>query len=110
MAATIQTKVFNGTDKALELKEGNGGNYRYLDTIPKNESSKIDCDVNATYREYWVGTAAGIAEVVITSDDCAECSDIRIVPAGVGRSKLEKTLRSPAATQAESTSGRTCVI
>ncbi|KAG0601466.1 hypothetical protein M758_11G113500 [Ceratodon purpureus] len=103
MVATIQTTVFNCTDNDYDLAPDK---IIKVSSVSKGSSSIIKCDVNATYREYWVGTAAGIAEVVLTSDDCAECSEIIIVPSGDGRIDFQKTLR-------ESTSDkkkRTCVI
>lgn len=104
MADANETKVYNDTENDYHLKEGNAGNYRLLMILKKHTSTIIKCDLNATYREYWVGTAAGIPGAIISSDECAECTEIRIVPSGVGRNELQKTPRAPAATQVESTS------
>jgi hypothetical protein len=103
MADANETKVYNDTDNDYHLKEGNAGSYRLLMIFKKHTSTVIKCDLNATYRGYWVGTADGIAGAIMSSDDCAECSEIRIVASGDGRNQMKKTFRVPA-TQMESTS------
>lgn len=103
MADANETKVYNDTDNDYHLKEGNAGNYWLLMIFKKHTSTVIKCDLNATYREYWVGSANGIAGAIMSSDDCAECSEIRIVASGNGRNQIKKTFRT-AATPMESTS------
>jgi len=80
------TKFVNATTIPFALKEGNGGVYTHVCNLgvnaPNNQHS-IEIDHNATYREYVVATGIQGQKVLVTSDDCAEYSTIRIVEDGV---------------------------
>ena len=76
------TKFVNATAIPFALKEGNAGVYAHVCTLgvnaPDNQHS-IEIDHNATYREYVVATGIQGQNVLVTSDDCAEFSTIKIV-------------------------------
>jgi hypothetical protein len=76
------TKFVNGTTTPFALKEGNAGVYTHVCNLgvkaPNNQHS-IEIDHNATYREYVVATGIQGQRVLVTSDDCAEYSTIKIV-------------------------------
>ena len=76
------TKFVNATTIPFALKEGNAGVYTHvcnLDVNPPNNQHSIELDHNATYREYVVATGIQGEKVLVTSDDCAEYSTIRII-------------------------------
>lgn len=76
------TRFVNETAIPFVLKEGNAGVYRDICTLqakPPNNEHSISMDPNATYREYVVATGIKGEVVLVTSDDCADNSTIRIV-------------------------------
>lgn len=76
------TKFVNATTIPFALKEGNAGVYTHVCNLgvkaPHNQHS-VEIDHNATYREYVVATGIHGQKVLVTSDDCAEYSTIRII-------------------------------
>jgi hypothetical protein len=73
------TKFINGTQERLEVKEGNAGIYSKIASVAPGGSCNVQCDPNATYREFWVGTNSSGMVVTINSDDCAESEEITVV-------------------------------
>lgn len=74
--------MINNSHTTLDLKEGNGGVYKYLHTLKaKKGKYTIKCNTNATVREYWVGTGLGDGtdSIMINSGDCIEYETIYIV-------------------------------
>jgi len=82
------TKVINGTDKPLTLKEGTAGIFTTLKKLQPQGSYQIVVDTNATYREYWCAVKADDPDggVVLSSDDCEDLKQVTII-----ENKTEKT-------------------
>lgn len=79
----MKTKIINGTDREITLKEGNAGTQRFLCTLAKKGDPKnsivMELDVNATYKEYhFFEIPSTTAVIVLSSDSLAEYKDITI--------------------------------
>ena len=73
----LKTRFHNKTSEEVELKEGNGGVYSFLQNLKSNDHYDVVFDPNATYREYWVGSNSK-GSITISSDDCVENENITI--------------------------------
>lgn len=87
----LKTTFHNATGETFELKEGNAGVYSHLTTLKDGKTFDVTFDPNATYREYWVGSTTKGLVVTITSDDCNDNSNIKVLHGG----RLDKTPRNP---------------
>ena len=77
-----RTKVINLSNNTIILKEGNAGIFNELATLRKGESMDLSISPNATYREYWfaaVDSGSAGHKVILTSDDCLDSKEVRIV-------------------------------
>lgn len=75
----LLTKIINGTDWMLEIKEGTAVAMRRIATVGKDKSFTVKVDGNATYREYLISSLPECGDgIVLSSDDCQEYSEITI--------------------------------
>lgn len=75
----VKTKVINRADCDVTLKMSSGGIQTMLHSpLKANEEYTIHSDTNATYREYWCAAQEGSANVFLTSDDCAQYSEVTL--------------------------------
>lgn len=90
------TTVINLSGNDYVLKEGNAGVYSQMSKLPPRSGKfTIQCNPNATYREYWVGTDLAKVATIISSDDCMEYEVIKIKddPVVPGKAALERVAR-----------------
>lgn len=95
----MKTKLINGTNRVITLKEGNSGIQRFLSTLAKKGNDKsfheLDVDVNATYKEYhFFEIPSSSAVLVVCSDDLAAYKDITIVEVSDGAFTWNGTSRN----------------
>jgi len=75
----VKTKVINSAKCNVDLKMSSGGIHTMLhEALKPNEEYTIHSDTNATYREYWCAAQEGAATVFLTSDDCAQFSEVTL--------------------------------
>lgn len=75
----VKTKVINRAECNVDLKMSSGGIQTLLHSpLKPNEEYTIHSDTNATYREYWCAAQEGAANVFLTSDDCAQYSEVTL--------------------------------
>jgi hypothetical protein len=76
----VKTKVINHAECDVTLKMSSGGIQTMLHSpLKPNEEYTIHSDTNATYREYWCAAQEGAANVFLTSDDCAQFSEVTLM-------------------------------
>lgn len=86
----LKTTFHNITGETFELREGNAGVYAHLATLKDGKTHEVTFDPNATYREYWVGSTTKQMVITITSDDCTDHKEIKVMKGG----ELDKIPRS----------------
>jgi hypothetical protein len=78
-----KTKVINRTGSAVQLTMSTGGiqSQESMRPVENNAPYTISIDANATYREYWCAVQPGNRDnlVILSSDDCAEYSEVTLV-------------------------------
>ncbi|KAG0567450.1 hypothetical protein M758_7G142600 [Ceratodon purpureus] len=77
-----KTKVINNTGSPVNLTMSTGGIQSRESTEPVRDQFHytISIDPNATYREYWCAVQPGNkGKVILSSDDCAEYSEVTLV-------------------------------
>ncbi|KAG0614446.1 hypothetical protein M758_6G177600 [Ceratodon purpureus] len=91
----MTSEILNYTDGIYLLKEVRGKSYTQLAELRGNGSTfSIDCDPNATYRDYWVGTTSiGDEIITISSDDLQEHSAIVLTRSGTTNETIKRTIK-----------------
>lgn len=76
----VKTKVKNCAGCNVTLKMSSGGIQTMLLHTPlkADEEYTIHSDTNATYREYWCAAQEGGTNVILTSDDCTQFSEVTL--------------------------------
>lgn len=78
-----KTKVINRTGSAVQLTMSTGGiqSQESMRPVENNAHYTICIDANATYREYWCAVQPGNRDnlVILSSDDCAEFSEVTLI-------------------------------
>ena len=77
----VKTKVINETGGEISLQEGNQNVYTVIAKLSNDKSYVISLDPNATYRDYVFLKMPDRTqlEFSISSDDCMEYSEIKIM-------------------------------
>lgn len=83
----VTTRVINQCGCVIEIEEGNAGVWSNIATVQPDKSYNLTLNPNATYREFVLfnevvaspGSTATRRKITLTSDDCMDASEIRIL-------------------------------
>ncbi|KAG0577583.1 hypothetical protein KC19_5G166300 [Ceratodon purpureus] len=98
----VKTKVINKTGGEIYLQEGNVSVYKVVAKLCNDESHVISLDPNATYRDYVFMIMPDMTQLdsSISSDDCMEYSEIKIMRSANNSYFLERVPRASRRTSA----------